>query len=292
MIKETIFTNMEDIEQLPTESVQQDIEITPQEVLDYFSNNQETNTKEEPSTNKGKARVINEEGDVELTISRETWKKAGLDDLEQKQYEEVTDPSSTPPIPTIADELLTNKYTEELLHSKLTSSVQDKMLYDLANVTIDDKEKELYLRSVLENIPLKLYVTVGKNRKIGFNCISKTIALQNLITKLAAIYIDEKDENDTSKYKHSAFESGMYLLKLNAMFCLKEEGDEHGPQKSSLFTPIPENLPFDEQKKIVDQNLEIIDNLSFAKWNAIINIMRIFEHKEVLLGAELVSGDF
>lgn len=294
MIKETIFKEENNIT-----TNTQEIEVTPQEVLDYFTNNSSTPSIEgtedvtkEDTSEKGKAKVINDKGDVELTISRDVWKKAGLDDLDQKKQEEIVDPASTAPVPEISDPLLNNDYTQELLHSSVMSTTQNKMLYDLSNVTITDDEKEYYLRTVLENEPLHLYVTVGNKHKIGFDCRSKTIAVQNLITKLADAYITERDPNDKTQYKHSTFESGIYLLKLNAMFCLGGEGDEDGVKKPGLFKAIPLDIPFTEQQAIVEENNKIIDGLAFAKWNAIINILRIFEQKEALLGAELISGDF
>ena len=295
MIKETIFNNMEDINTLPTSNPEQEIEITPQEVLDFFTNNTEEDKKaqKEQQTIKGKTRIVNEDGDVELTIPREAWKNAGLDEELQQVQDSATNPASSAPIPEIFDPTVENKYTNELLHSSVTKQTQDRMLYDLSKVTITDDEKEYYLRTVLDgNEPLDLYVTVGNRRKIGFQCISKTIEVQNLIGKLADIYINEKDPNDKTQYLHTTFEGGMYLLKLNAMFCLKGEGDEDGVKKPALFKEIPLDIPFSEQQAIVEENIQIINKLSFAKWNAMLNILRIFEQKEVLLGAELISGDF
>lgn len=296
MTKEKIFKNMEsEITSQKDYQESTDIDVTPQEVMDYFTNNTTTyNTTREnkQETQQGKVRVLNDKGDIELKIPRKEWIQAGLDEETLKSQESATNPTETAPIPEIVDPLITNGYTQELLHSSVMSSTQNRMLYDLSKVTITDDEKEYYLRVVLENEPLELYITVGNKNKIGFNCKSKTIAIQNLITKLADVYITERDPNDKTQYKHSTFESGMYLLKLNAMFCLGGEGDEDGVKKPGLFKEIPLDLPFVEQQVIVEENNKIIDGLSFAKWNAIINILRIFEQKEALLGAELISGDF
>lgn len=276
---------MDDINTLPKENSPQEIEITPQEVLDYFTNNTKANAQ------KLNQKVVSANGDVELKISHEEWKASGLDDSELNKTLESLDPAVTAPVPEISDITMSNAYTQELLQSSVTTEAQVKLLYDLSKVTITDSEKEHYLRSVLNNEQLELYVTVGNKHKIGFNCVSKTIEIQNLITTLANIYINERDENDNTKYKHNTYESGLYLLKLNAMFCLQGEGDTDC-KKPSMFIPIPLDISFERQQELVQQNIAIIDKLPFAKWNAMLNIMRIFEQKEVLLGAELISGDF
>jgi hypothetical protein len=106
------------------------------------------------------------------------------------------------------------------------------------------------------------------------------------------VYINEKDSPTDKDYKHNTFECGMYMLKLNAIFCIKGQTDSYSSKNTSIFSDIPLEASFEDQQTLVKQNIEIIDKMSFAKWNIILNAMRIFEQKEVLLGANLVSGDF
>ena len=291
MNKEQIFTNMKDIQNLPNSNPEQEIDITPQEVLDYFTNNSEQD-KANAAKKQNTSKIINDKGDVELTISREEWKAAGLDEATEQKAAEIANPAASAPIPEIYDPTITNSYTNELFYSKITATTQEKMLYDLSKVTIDDDEKEYYLRTVLENEPLELFVTIGEKARIGFMCRSKTIEIQNLITALADSYITTRDSNSPETYKHNTFECGMYMLKLNAMFCIQSQRDIYNANNTKIFVDVPIDASFEEQQILVKQNIEIIDKMSFAKWNLILNAMRIFEQKEVLLGANLVSGDF
>lgn len=292
MNKEQIFTNPDEINKLPSNDESQAITITPDEILDYFTNNKTEEITPKEKTVYGAIKDPEGKDTINLTVPREEWIAAGLDEEVIQKEINATDPAKSVPIPDLMDTTISNAYVNNLLHSPVTASAQEKLLYDLTKVTIDDTEKEWYLRCVLENEQFDLYVTIGNKHKIGFKCKSKTIETQNLITLLADNYINERDETDNSKYKHNTFESGMYILKLNAMFCLDGEGDENGCKKPSMFIPIPLDAPFETQKELVQQNIAIIDKLSFAKWNAMLNIIRIFEQKEVLLGAEMISGGF
>lgn len=283
MNKEKIFTNPKDINELPTDGTNQDIEITPQEVLDFFTNNTEEDKKKIlEKESKPKPEILNDKGDVKLTISREEWKESGLDDISLNEEATNEDPASNVPLPDIDDTLLSNEYTNELLHNTLRNTTQAKMLYDLSKVTINDVEKEQYLRCVLlADQPLKLSIYIGDPKlNIRYNCTSKTIEIQNLLQKIIDDYVNEKDVE--GNYLHNTFESGMFILKLNAIFCVDIPN----------IKKVPLDITFEEQKELVKENLNIINSMSFAKWNVILNVMRIFEQKEALLGAELISGDF
>lgn len=283
MNKEQIFTNPKDINELPIDDINQDIEITPQEVLDFFTNNTEEDKKKIlEKESKPKPEILNDKGDVKLTISRKEWKESGLDDISLNEEATNEDPASNVPLPEIDDTLLSNEYTNELLHNTLRNTTQAKMLYDLSKVTINDIEKEQYLRRVLlADQPLRLSICIGDPKlNIRYKCTSKTIEIQNLLQRLIDEYVNERDNE--GNYVHNTFESGMFILKLNAIFCVDIPN----------IKKVPLDITFEEQKEIVKENLNIINSMSFAKWNVILNVMRIFEQKEALLGAELISGDF
>lgn len=232
---------------------------TPQEVLDYFLNNSNNAPNPEPVKNEAKG----------ISIPLSELEDAGLAKINNADFNNspvYKDDALIPP--AVKDELF-----DASIYDKSNDTDIRKIFTDLSKITITDEEKENYLRILLDGT--SRFTTTIRFNNINFHvyAVSKTIEEQDFIRNMAIEFSKEVDSNNQPK--HMVVEGVEYLLKLNVIF---------------TFPGI-----FEQQnsfKETVENGLVKISKMNKNYWFILINALRIFEQKEVLLGELMSSGDF
>lgn len=251
---------------------------TPEEVLNYFTSNQNDTEKQTAEAARKLPEAKSSDDSVEISVKRSDLKEFGLDPEDIKQENEKdNNPMSQVPVPELYDPTM----YDDLLGKFQMSATQSHAFVDLSTITVTENEKELYLRVLLDgNTPFYTNVPIIPNRNIFIKCYSKTTKEQNFINKKITEFAAAVDEN--KNYKNDVVATCMYALKLNAMFtCLDDF----------------KNIVLNENSEVVNKedfnyNMNVIDSMPTARWNLFVNAMRIFEKKESILGEMVVTGDF
>ena len=234
-------------------------EPAPQEVLDYFLNNSSKESKNE----------LKNDEDKGISIPLSELENAGLtkiNDPEADNSSTYKDAALIPP--SIEDELF-----DTSIYEKNNESDMKRIFTDLSKVTITDNEKETYLRTLLDGTTKFMTYIQFDNSKISICAASKTIEEQDFIRDMVMEFSKEVDENNQPK--HTAVEGIEYLLKLNAIITF------------IYIFPREETL-----EATIRLGLEKINKMDKNYWFFLLNALRIFEQKEVLLGELMASGDF
>lgn len=244
---------------IDNKNVQSDNNPAPQEVLDYFLNN---------SSKESKNDLKNDE-DKGISIPLSELENAGLtkiNDPEADNSSAYKDAALIPP--SIEDELF-----DTSIYEKSNESDIKRIFTDLSKVTITDNEKENYLRTLLDGTTKFMTYIHFDNSKISICAASKTIEEQDFIRDMVMEFSKEVDQNNQPK--HTVVEGIEHLLKLNAIVTF------------IYIFPREETL-----EATIKLGLEKINKMDKNYWFFLLNALRIFEQKEVLLGELMASGDF
>lgn len=159
----------------------------------------------------------------------------------------------------------------------------EQLFVDTDKISVDEHEKELYLRSILENKRFQLTIET-KVSKLKVDIQSKLIEEQDYITNYLSNFGLETDEN--GKLLHTTEEYFRLALKLNIIFGIKKINEtdffNYGQYESGDI----------DRDSFVKNALLKLKTLPKALWIILVNTVLVFEQKENLLSKMILNEDF
>lgn len=240
-----------------------------QEILDYFNEHtKDASDAATPASQTSEELSKQEEDKYEVKMTKEEYDRF----INLNKIENIKDPAIVP-VKGVEDDPVLEQALSMMRHQRKS------LLVPLDNIHVTDDEKESYLRCVLDdNAVWSTTITIA-NR--SFKVKSKTVADQEFIVKQLQDFVAQVKED--GKATHNEVELATLMLKLNIMVSIENIG---------LLPINTETDNIELLKKNVEENLKKLSKISSACMNIYINVMRIFEEKEQMLGYELISGDF
>jgi len=226
------------------------------EILEFL---EEINTTEQDSENKS----ILEQLKFETTLTDEESELI-RDSKEEIQKEKI---DRVPEIP-VSNEFETRPYDDMFT----------AMVADLGLIEVSDYEKDMFIKSVLNDAP---FYTISKilGNKVLIKVKSRNIYNDNLIFKCLT-----KDELD----KYFVGVEGM-LQRMQAYIAAAQIVEINGRDYN---LEISNSLTFEENYKVLQEHLKKYDSMQTQIWAAIVMAVRIHEYKTKICMDNLNNENF
>lgn len=245
---------------------------TAEEILNFINNK---NTKENDKSMNVKLDEEDKRLVKELSSSIEVNEEGG----ENKEKESANTVNQAEAIERLSTDPTIN--FEALFGSK--PKAPETMFVDTDKITVDEQEKEMYLRDLLENKRFELKIET-KASKITTVIQSKLIDEQDYITNHLSSFALETDEN--GKLKHTTEEYFRLALKLNIIFGIRRLND------IDFFDSDKYNNNELDRDQFVARALLRLKTMPKALWIILVNSVLVFEQKENLLSKMILNEDF
>lgn len=252
---------------------------TAEEILNFINNKNTKGTEEKNKTMNVKLDEEDKRLVKELSSSIEVNDEGSTDKNNVNEKESVNAINKEEAVERLSSDPTIN--FEALFGPKTKAS--ETMFVDTDKITVDEQEKEIYLRSILENKRFELKLET-KASKITTLIQSKLIDEQDYITNYLSKFALETDSN--GKLMHSTEEYFRLALKLNIIFGIRRLNN------IDFFDSDKYNNNELDRDQFVEKALLKLKTMPKALWIILVNSVLVFERKENLLSKMILNEDF